>query len=185
VSSILKSVSGYIRAHRVLIADFIKTSPYCVSLYEALFVFVISNVALVFLVFTSLVDQEGATLSYDYAKGVIRGAISSSEIFVYIMALLAPALWVMFYNWRARRNPLFYFSLLILQAVLILGSAYIYGRAKSGGVPNQAFATSWAWLAFWAGLGVWYISLVYDKLFKPQSPEQPNSGQKILRELGQ
>lgn len=181
--SMVKSLRAALRKTSHAMVTFLKTSPYCVSLYEAVFVFVVSNFALVFLVFTSLVDHQDAAFSVAYATGVIEAALSSSEIFVYIMALLAPALWVMFYNWRARRNPIFYFALLGLQAVLILGSAYIYGRSKSGGVANEAFANRWAWIAFWAGLGVWYISMVYDKLFRPHSPEQPDSGQKILREL--
>jgi hypothetical protein len=161
------------------------TNPYCTSLIEAGFVFIVSNVALIFLVFTTLVDREGATLSIDFAVHVIRDAVSSSEIFVYIMALLAPALYVMFFEWRAKRSPIFYFALLLLQGTLIIGSAYIYGRAKSGGIANQAFADSWAWIAFWCGMFVWYVSLVYTKMYTLRSPEPPMSGQKILEELEQ
>ena len=167
------------------IRHFFVRHPICVSLYEAVFVFAVSNAALIFLVFARVVDNKGASFSFTYAKQVIASAMSSTEIFVYVLALIAPALYVMVFVWQAKRHVLFFFVLAGLQLAIIVGSAYIYGRAKSGGVENLAFASSWAWTCYLLGLLIWYISLVYDKVMKSTEIRiQPPSGQTILRNLG-
>jgi hypothetical protein len=164
---------------------FFAKHPLCVSLYEAVFVFFVSNAALLFLVFTRLVDSKGAKPTLDYSIQVITEAVSSTEIFVYILALIAPALYVMVFVWQARRHKAFYFFLAALQVLIVLGSGYIYGRAKSGGIANLEFVNFWAWVCYVIGLIIWYVSLVYDKIMKStEAHPPPPSGESILRKLG-
>lgn len=170
---------------RYRIGHALKHHPLIVSVYEALFVFIFSNISLPFLVFVHVVSTPQEKLSLAVAIRVIREAVSSTEIFVYILALIAPALWVMVHNWRARRHPGLFFTLLILQGMIVCCCAYIYGKAKFGGIENQPFVDSWAITCYLIGLMIWYISLVYDKVLKPTDiPSMPPSGASIMKELG-
>jgi len=170
---------------RGTLKKFFTKHPLCVSFYEAAFVFFVSNAALLFLVFTRLVDNKGAKPTLSYSSEVIAEAFVSTEIFVYILALIAPALYVMVFVWQARRHKVFYFFLAGLQVTIVLGSGYIYGRAKSGGIANIDFVNAWALACYVIGLLIWYVSLVYDKIMKSlEIPNPPPSGEAILRKLG-
>ncbi|HTU64968.1 MAG TPA: hypothetical protein VMF52_03370 [Steroidobacteraceae bacterium] len=170
---------------RGTLKKFFTKHPLCVSLYEAVFTFFVSNAALLFLVFTRLVDNRGAKPTISYSREVIAEAFISTEIFVYILALIAPALYVMVFVWQARRHKVFYFFLAGLQVAIVLGSGYIYGRAKSGGIANMEFVNTWALSCYVIGLLIWYVSLVYDKFMKSlEVPSPPPSGEAILRKLG-
>ena len=167
------------------IHKFLTSMPVWLSLVEAAFVLIVSNAALIFLVFAYIVETKGASFSFPLAYSVILSSINSTEVLVYILALIAPALWIMFYNWRARRHVIFYYALVILQIVIIVGSAYIYGKAKFGGIQNQAFADRWAIYCFVTGVLIWFITLVYDKWLPDVLHVQPpDSGGDILRQLG-
>jgi hypothetical protein len=160
--------------------------PMVLSAFEALFVLVMSNIFLLFLVFVHLVSTPDATLSISLAIDVITNAVSATEVFVYIMALIAPTLWVMCHRWRARRHPIIYFALLLVQIAIMVGSAYIYGKAKTGAglIENPAFVNHWATVCYIAGVLIWYISLVYDKVLSDtRVPPSPPSGENILNEL--
>ncbi len=155
------------------------------SVGEAAFVFVLSNAAFPILVFVHHLSIKGEVLSIQRIFQVIFSTISPTENIVYILALLAPALWIMCYRWRARRHPLFFFTLLIVQGVIVVTSAIIYAVAKTSTVQNTEFASNWAFGCYLAGLLIWYITLVYDKVLSDvQVPEPPQSGARILRELG-
>jgi hypothetical protein len=155
------------------------------SAFEAAFIFVLSNAAFPILVFVHHLNIKGEVLSVQSVFEIIFSNISPTENIVYILALLAPALWIMYYRWRARRHPLFFFSLLSVQAVIVVTSAIIYAVAKTGKVQNTEFASNWALGCYVTGLVIWYITLVYDKVLTDiRVPEPPESGAKILQELG-
>lgn len=167
------------------VARILKTHPIFVSFYEALFVFIISNSAILFLVFVRVVLTKDEGASGAVLVEMVSQAVSPAEIFVYILALLAPALWVMFYHWRARRNPIFYFALLMLQGVIIVSSSFIYGQAKFGTIENPEFVRGWAMGCYLLGLLIWYISMVYEKMINaPPIATMAPSGESIMRELG-
>lgn len=163
----------------------LKDHPIFLSLYEAAFILAVSNVFLLFLLFAYIVATPGTQFfSISLAVKLVQDAFSSTEIFVYILALVAPALWIMVYNWRARRNPIIYFLLLFIQAAIILGSSHIYGQAKFGKIGNDAFVDEWAINCYVAGLIIWYITLVYDKFLNASEPMGlPDSGADILKQL--
>lgn len=161
-------------------------SPVLLSAFEALFVLVVSNIFLLFLVFVHVVSTPNISFSLAVAIDVITNAVSATEIFVYILALIAPTLWVMCHRWRARRHPIIYFGLLLIQILIMVGSAYIYGKAKTGTgvIENPEFVHHWATICYIAGVIIWYISLVYDKVLSDTKvPPSPPSGETILNEL--
>lgn len=141
----------------------LRRNAFALSLVEVVFIILVSNFALLFLVFTYVVDTPGASLDLRTAGSVLRANFRPSETLVYLLAILAPALWMMAYNWRARKHVGFYWILLIIQAVIVITSAYIYGRANSRGVPNEDFAQRWAIICLLTGVGIWYITLVYKR----------------------
>lgn len=160
-------------------------NPFFLSATEALVVFVISNAALGFLVFATLVSTPNSEFSLSLARRVIGGAFSPTETLVYILAILAPAIWIMVYQWRARRHPVFYWTLFLLQVAIIVGSAYIYGKGKLGTIENVQFASDWGEACYLIGLVIWYTTLVYDKKLRSvEIPTPPVSGARILQELG-
>lgn len=153
------------------IGDFFGENPYGLSLTEVIFTLLVSNFALIFLIFAYVVDTPGAVLNISTAGSVLRDNFRPTETLVYLLALLAPALWMMAYNWRARKHVGFYWVLLIIQALIVIGSAYIYGKANSTGVANDEFARRWALICLSTGVVIWYVTLVYrrkvlDKLIK-------------------
>ncbi len=169
----------------IVLGRFLCSRPVWLSFVEATFVLLVSNAALFFLVFAYLVETKGASFSGKLAFLVVSENLRSTEVLVYLLALVAPALWVMFSNWRGRRHAAFYFSLVLLQFIIIAGSAYIYGKAKFGGIQNQAFVDRWALYCFIVGVVIWYVTLVYDKwLPTTLHAKQPESGEEILRQLG-
>lgn len=153
------------------VRDFFGDSPYGLSLTEVIFTLLVSNFALIFLIFAHVVDTPGAVLNLATAGSVLKENFRPTETLVYLLALLAPALWMMAYNWRARKHVGFYWVLLIVQALIVIGSAYIYGKANSTGVANDEFARRWALVCLSTGVVIWYVTLVYrrkvlDKLIK-------------------
>lgn len=164
---------------------FFGANPVGLSLTELVFTLLFSNAAIIFLVFTHLVDTAHSHLTWSTVILVIRENVLPSEVLVYLLALITPALWIMAYNWRARKHVAFYWLLLIVQAIIVIGSAYIYGKAKSGsGVGNPEFVEEWAALCLVVGLIIWFITLVYNRavISKMEAPRM-HSGESILRDL--
>lgn len=154
------------------------------SFYEALFVFVVSNAWVLALVFVHLANNDGARLSTDLISDVISRHVQPSETLVYVLALIAPAAWIMMSSWRARKHVGFYWILFLIQGGIVFGSAILYSMGKSTGIKNESFAESWAQICLVAGVLIWYVTLVYDK-WLPRATETPRreSGQAILAEL--
>lgn len=164
--------------------DFFSVNPFGLSLTELLFTLFVSNAAIWFIVFTYMVDTKGAELTFATAWDVVSRNFVASEILVYLLALIAPALWIMAHNWRARKHVGFYWTLLLIQAVIVVGSAYIYGRAKSGDTLNSGFVAKWAVICLVAGIVILYITLVYKRTVISRVEAPPlNSGQAILDDL--
>lgn len=153
-------------------------------LAEVAFTLIVSNAALIFLIFAYMLETKGAVFSRRLAFSVISHNFTSGEMLVYLLAIVAPTLWVMLSNWRAKRHPVFYSILLILQIALISTSAYIYGKSKYGGISNGMFAEHWSVYCFIVGVTIWYITLIYQKwLPTVLEPSPPQSGKRIMEEL--
>jgi hypothetical protein len=181
----IRKVQKNLRRFSSCIADFFADNPYGLSALEVVFTLLISNASLFFLVFAHLVDTKGAQFSLGLAEDLIGRNVLPTEVLVYLLALITPALWIMAYNWRARRHVGFYWLLLMVQGAIVVGSAYIYGRSKSGLVANPEFVEHWSHVCLLLGLVIWYVTLVYNRTVVAHlDRKQPQSGQKILNDLG-
>lgn len=137
--------------------------PFTKTLTEVLFVLVVSNFSLVVAIFVYLVNTSGTSLSLELMATVTKNNVRSTEILVYLLAIIAPTLWIMVSNWRARRHAGFFWLLFFLQILIIIGSSYIYGAAKAGSVANDSFVDVWALICLISTVLCWYATLVYEK----------------------
>jgi len=155
------------------------------SCVEVGFTLLVSNAFIAFLIFAYMLETPSAKMTPTLALKLVSNNVKSAEILVYILALVAPTLWIMMMNWRARRHAVFYALLLILQIVIVALSAYVYGRAKFGGIANQGFADEFAIWALCIGIISWLISLIYHRwLPSAVNKPRPQSGQQIVDDLG-
>lgn len=158
--------------------------PFGTSLLEVSFTLIVSNLALFFLVFVYLVEVKGADFTLSMASSVIRDNVKPGEVLVYLLALVAPTLWLMLANWRARRHAFLYSSLLIIQFGVIGLAAYVYGASKFERALNAEFVSDFALGAFVVGVAVWLVVLVYVRWLPTQLRQTSKpSGQAILDEL--
>jgi len=157
---------------------------------EVAFTLGVSNAALVFAVFVYLVVTEAATFSVSLAWDVIVDNVKPAEILVYILALVAPALWIMVKNWRGRRHAGWFWVLFFLQAFIIVGSAFIFGASKAGVMRNETFVEKWALASLITAIVIWYATLAYDRIVLSRAqerlnePVEQNGGQAIAQGLG-
>lgn len=154
------------------------------SLREAGFVLIVSNASIFVLLLMHLLTTEGASLSFAMIANVIERNVKSSEVLVYVLALVAPAAWIMMSHWQGRRHIGLYWILFLIQGAIVLGSAIVYSMAKSGGITNTPFADIWATICVIVGIIIWYVTLVYEK-WLPRTGEAPHeeSGKSILEDL--
>lgn len=159
--------------------------PIGISLLEISFTLVVSNLALLFLIFVYLVEIEGADLTASMAIGVIKNNVKPGEVLVYLLALVAPTLWLMLANWRARRHAFLYSTLLMVQLLVIALAAYVYGASKFERALNARFVSDFALGAFLVGVLVWLVVLVYVRWLPTQLQRKntEQSGKAILDEL--
>lgn len=139
-------------------------NAYIMSGFEVLFALVISNAALFIAMFVYLLmaSDDSSNLA-GVAVSTLRGSIKTTEVVVYILGFLAPALWIIVSNARAWRHMYFLIVLLIIQGLVIVSTSLIYALSIAKVLNNQALASSWAWCSLAAALIVWYITLVYQK----------------------
>lgn len=135
------------------------------SLKEIAFTLLISNIALLVLVviwaFTSTPDQVNAS----GVIRIVRNTIQPSQALVYVMAILAAPLWLMFSRWRARRHVAFFSWMLAVQAFIVLVSSVVFSVDALHKLTNQALASQWALWCFISCLVIWFITLVYVKVW--------------------
>ncbi|MGB5787650.1 MAG: hypothetical protein WBH11_19945 [Stenotrophomonas geniculata] len=166
----------YLEGRRSALFDFIEGSNVCMALIEFLFSLVVSNFALIFAVFVYMVSTEGANFSMPLALGVIRSAINSAEAIVYILAVIAPAMWIMVNNWRARSYHWLFPWIIFVQAIIVIFCFCIYGMAKVGKIGNQAFVDLFASICFPVAVFTWYITVYFQRAHLDQPPAADNAG---------
>lgn len=167
---------------------FLQNHPVCTAFFEVAFTVIVSNAALAFSVFVYIAQTENAFLSYDTVESVIANNVKASEVLVYLLALVAPTLWIMVSHWRARKHVSLFWTLFFVQIIIIICSSWIYGAAKSGLLKNDIFVNKWAISCLIVALLIWYATLVYqkivlDKVSGPSYSSAPESGSSILAEL--
>ncbi|MBA0312232.1 hypothetical protein D7Y33_14645 [Stenotrophomonas maltophilia] len=154
----------------------VRRSHLLLAIVEVSFAIIVSNCALAFAVFIYLVNTKNSSFSIDLARDVISASINSSEVIVYILAVLAPALWIMVANWRARKYTLLFSVLLMLQMAILICCFYIYGASKTGEIPNQDFVDRFARWCFPVATVVWLVTVYFQRAFLDRSPPLSSSG---------
>jgi hypothetical protein len=182
-------------AHAVVAAwrDFVDRWIPCLfsSSKEVVFTLLVSNGALFVALFCHYVDTKGEQPNVASAVQLIFAEIKTTEVLAYVLAILAAPLWIMVSRWRASRHANFFFTLYIVQWIMVAGSAYIFARARSPeGVANEFFVNRWALWCFAASVAIWFVTLTYQKLVLEASNEtlaspstSGQSGEAMLDEL--
>lgn len=137
-------------------------NAYFSSFVEVGFALLISNAAIFISLFVYILVRDGAGSPPLFLE-VLRGSIRTTEIVVYILGFLAPAMWIMVSNLRAWRHVGFLLVLLILQVVVVFSTGLIFAFSIAKVLMNDEVATRWSLCCLAAALLVWYCTLVYDK----------------------
>lgn len=165
---------------------------YIASAIEVLFALLVSNAALFVAMFVYLLmaSEDSSNLAV-VAISTLQKSIKTTEVVVYILGFLAPALWIIVSNARAWKHMYFLIVLLVIQGIVIVSTSLIYALSLANVLNNQALASSWAWASLAAALFVWYITLIYQKkvlLNLEKKIERPTagheSGSAVLAGLG-
>ncbi|WP_123730655.1 hypothetical protein [Stenotrophomonas rhizophila] len=144
---------------------YVSGAPWVMALAEVGFSLLVSNCALLFAVFVYMVHSKGEELSFELALRIILSSINKYEIVVYILAILAPAMWIMINNWKARKYNLLFWVLFFAQFSIIVCCFYIYGAGKSGETINEAFVEVVAKISIVAAVCIWYITVWFQRSF--------------------
>ena len=141
-----------------------RKNAFVASFFEVAFAVLVSNFAIFIAIFVSLlISKEQATNLFVVTAATFQQSVKTTEIVVYILGFLAPALWIMVGNIRAWRHVGLLVVLIAVQLLVILSTSLIYALSIAEVLENQGFANSWAWSSLLVALIVWYLTLVYDK----------------------
>jgi len=165
-------------------------SSWAISAYEVLFTVVVSNLAIILAVFIkALTNAEEQSFSFLF-KNLFQESIKPTEIIVFVLALIAPAMWIMVRNIRLWRHSYLLLLFLAFHAAIIVSTSVIFSLALSSTLHNTNLALYWAKLCLSISLLVWYLTLVYHKkviespasnLSTPKPGKE--SGSDVLNEL--
>ncbi len=149
-------------------------NPWLGSLIEVVFTLIVSNFAILIAVFVYMLghSQEPENTFQTVFFSVVNKNIKSTEIIVFILALIAPAMWIMFKHIRLWRHTGQWIILLVLQVVVVLSTSIIFAMSITDTLKNTDLADSWAYFCFCVALCAWYWTLVYQKKFIDSAGEQ-------------
>jgi len=149
-------------------------NPWLGSLIEVIFTLIVSNFAILIAVFVYMLghSQEPENTFQTVFFSVVNKNIKSTEIIVFILALIAPAMWIMFKHIRLWRHTGQWIILLVLQVVVVLSTSIIFAMSITDTLKNTDLADSWAYFCFCVALCAWYWTLVYQKKFIDSAGEQ-------------
>jgi hypothetical protein len=140
-------------------------NPWFASLIEVIFTLLVSNLAILIAVFVYMLGhpQTPGNTFWTVLVAVVNKNIKSTEIIVYILALIAPAIWIMFKHIRLWRHTGQLIFLLVLQIGVVLSTAIIFAMSMTDTLKNTNLANFWAYFCLIVALGAWYWTLVYQK----------------------
>lgn len=137
--------------------------PWFTAAAEVAFTLVVSNMALLIMLFLAFLIDKNAEISLSEVWSRLGESIKPTEVLVYILAVITPTLWYMAVNVRARKYLKGFTWILLLQCLLVLGSAIVFALAKTGLVLNDRILTPFAWISFFFAVAIWYGVLVFQK----------------------
>ncbi|WP_417277262.1 hypothetical protein [Castellaniella sp.] len=149
------------RLYRIIKSSF--KSSWAISAYEVLFTVVVSNLAIFLAVFIkALTNAEDQSFSFLF-ENLFQESIKPTEIIVFVLALIAPAMWIMVRNIRLWRHSYLLLLFLAVHIAIIVSTSVIFSLALSSTLHNTNLAFYWAKVCLSISLLVWYFTLVYHK----------------------
>lgn len=133
------------------------------SAVEVAFALTVSNLAILISVFVYFLMQDSGINDLDATINTFKTSIKPTEIIVYILGFIAPAIWIIVKNLRLWRHLGLLFFFLAIQAIVVLSTSIIFALSIAQTLRNVNFAIHWAWGCLAAALAVWYFTLVYQK----------------------
>lgn len=146
------------------------------ALKEVVFALAVSNSALLVLVTIWALSNPASAVSFDSASTFLSSSIKSSQILVYVMAILAAPLWLMLTRWRAKRHVAFFNWMLCIQSLIVLGSALVFAVDTLGRLQNELLAERWALWCLIVSIVIWIVTLVYVRVWVDAATEEPRPG---------
>ncbi len=139
------------------------SNPGVDSALEVAFTLLVSNLAILFAVFIYMLMHQPEKSFWEVLMTVIKDKIKPTEIIVFILGFIAPAMWIMFKNIHFWRHTALWFIFLGVQAFVVISTAIIFAMAITETLMNTELAQYWANWCLLAALVVWYATLVYQK----------------------
>lgn len=167
----------------------ILTNDYLVAAYEVLFTLLVSNLIILISAFFVILEQGNNPSIIDAFLGQLSKFVKPAEVIILILALVAPAAWIIFEHIEGWRHLRFGLFLIVAQFIVLSLSSYLYIAALNNKLNNVDMANKAAVGFFFAALAVWYITLVYkrrvlDKSGKQLKSLRRQSGDAIFEDLG-
>lgn len=170
----------------------IECNPWLYSLAEVLFTLLVSNAAVLVAAYIFMLNQvEPVEISvWSVFADQLMKFIKPTEIIVFILAIIAPTIWILLKNVEGWKHLRFWAFLLIIQVVVVVVSVVIFATSLAGFANNKSLTNSSAVFCLFFAIVVWYITLVYQKAVIDKSGDQiepptagNGSGEAILKSL--
>lgn len=159
------SAADSIRSRVGSVVSAVKENGFFSSALEIIFSLAVSNAAIFVALFVRVVATEGANLSFSGFFEVVTDIVKSAEIIFYVLGFIAPTLWIMIVDWRARHHAGFFWILLLSQGAVVTLCAVCYGLSQLGMATNQSFVNQFAVVSLILALVTWYLTLAFHKNF--------------------
>lgn len=172
--------------------NWIKVNPWFSSLTEVLFTLLLSNAAILVAAFVFMLNQnEPVEISvWSVFTEQLLKFIKPTEIIVFILAIVAPAIWILLKNVEGWRHLQWWAALLIGQCIVIIISTIIFATSLAGFANNKGLTNTSALFCLGGAIAIWYVTLVYQKTVIENSSKQikkpkpgSSSGDAILKVL--
>lgn len=134
------------------------------SISEVFWVLVISNLSVLVLSFVFVLSNKGQAMGFAVVSDRFGDSFKSGELFVYLCALLAPAIYMAAANFRVARHHALLGVLFLLQLIFLLASAIVYSLYHTGGLENIKFARELAISIYPLALLIWASTVFYKRL---------------------
>lgn len=172
--------------------DWLKTNPWTSSAAEVLFTLLLSNAAVLIAAYVVMLNQnEPVQISvWNVFTEQLLKFIKPTEIIVFILAIVAPAIWILLKNIEGWRHLQWWVTLLFGQFVVVLISTLIFATSLAGFANNKGLTNASALVCLGFAIFIWYVTLVYQKTVIENSSKQikkpkpgNSSGDEILNSL--
>lgn len=165
------------------------SSDYFIAAYEVVFTLLISNVIILISAFFVLLEQGSSTSLADVFLGQVSKFVKPAEVIILVLALVAPAAWIILEHIDGWKHLRFGLVLIGTQFVILFLASCLYIAALNNKLNNVDLANTAAITFFFLALLVWYVTLVYKRKVIDKSGTQlkmlrRQSGENIVQDLG-